>query len=70
VRKLLGVGFPGELSRTETLMGKMEVGVPQEEIAAKVTEIRETDAQLLFEILNGARLRALADSRDGDLPRV
>ena len=42
VRKLLGVGFPGEPSRTETLMGEMEVGVPQEEIAAKVTEIGET----------------------------
>ena len=42
VRKLLGVGFLGEPSRTETLMGEMEVGVPQEEIAAKVTEIRET----------------------------
>ena len=43
VRKLLGVGFPGEPSRTETLMGEMEVGVPQEAIAAKVTEIRETN---------------------------
>lgn len=43
VRKLLGVGFPGEPSRTETLMGDMEVGVPQEEIAAKVTEIHETN---------------------------
>src|SRR5947208_2674265 len=42
VRKLLGVGFLGEPSRTETLMGEMEVGVPQEEIAAKVAEIRET----------------------------
>ncbi|MEU6587420.1 rifampin monooxygenase [Nocardia sp. NPDC046763] len=43
VRKLLGVGFPGEPARTETLMGEMEVGVPQEEIAVKVTEIRETN---------------------------
>jgi rifampicin monooxygenase len=43
VRKLLGVGFPGEPSRTETLMGEMEVGVPQEEIAAKVTEINEVN---------------------------
>ena len=42
VRKLLGVGFPGEPARTETLMGEMEVGVPPEEIAAKVAEIRET----------------------------
>lgn len=41
VRKLLGVGFPGEPSRTETLMGEMEVGVPQEEIAATVAELGE-----------------------------
>ncbi|WP_199523988.1 rifampin monooxygenase [Micromonospora craterilacus] len=46
VRKLLGVGFPGEPSRTETLMGGMEVDVPQEEIAAKVTRIRQTDKRL------------------------
>jgi 2-polyprenyl-6-methoxyphenol hydroxylase-like FAD-dependent oxidoreductase len=42
VRKLLGVGFPGEPSRNDTLMGELAVGVPQEEIAAKVAEIRET----------------------------
>ncbi|WP_410663810.1 rifampin monooxygenase [Amycolatopsis sp. lyj-84] len=42
VRKLLGVDFPGEPSRNDTLMGEMAVGVPQEEIAAKVAEIRET----------------------------
>ncbi|MGW4295526.1 rifampin monooxygenase [Micromonospora chersina] len=43
VRKLLGVGFPGEPSRNETLMGEMAVGAPQDEIAAKVSELRETD---------------------------
>ncbi|MEU4245426.1 FAD-dependent monooxygenase [Actinoplanes sp. NPDC026619] len=37
VRKLLGVGFPGEPSRNDTLMGEMEVGVPPAEIAATVT---------------------------------
>ncbi|MFI7545466.1 rifampin monooxygenase [Actinoplanes sp. NPDC049599] len=42
VRKLLGVGFPGEPARTETLMGEMAVGVPPEEIAATVAEVRET----------------------------
>jgi hypothetical protein len=42
VRKLLGVGFPGEPSRTETLLGEMEVGVAQAEIAAKVTENGES----------------------------
>ncbi|MGW4403670.1 rifampin monooxygenase [Nonomuraea sp. NPDC004702] len=36
VRKLLGVGFPGEPSRNGTLMGEMEAGVSQEEIAATV----------------------------------
>jgi rifampicin monooxygenase len=42
VRKLLGVAFPGEPSRTETLMGEMEVGAAPEEIAAKVTAVRDT----------------------------
>ncbi|MEV7075716.1 rifampin monooxygenase [Streptomyces sp. NPDC093990] len=41
VRKLLGVGFPGEPSRNETLMGEMEVGVPPQEIAARTAEVRE-----------------------------
>jgi len=43
VRKLLSVGFPGEPSRTDTLMGEMEVGVPQEQIAANLTEMGETN---------------------------
>ncbi|MVZ99089.1 rifampin monooxygenase [Actinomadura sp. LD22] len=43
VRKLLGVGFPGEPSRNETLMGEMQVGLPQNEIAARVAEIQETE---------------------------
>jgi 2-polyprenyl-6-methoxyphenol hydroxylase-like FAD-dependent oxidoreductase len=42
VRKLLGVGFPGEPSRTETLMGEMEAAAPPAEIAAKVAAIGET----------------------------
>ncbi|HEU5475827.1 MAG TPA: rifampin monooxygenase [Actinophytocola sp.] len=46
VRKLLGVGFPGEPSRVETLLGEMEVGVPPEEVAAVVAEVRKT--QLRF----------------------
>ncbi|MGW9211528.1 rifampin monooxygenase [Embleya sp. NPDC055664] len=43
VRKRLGVGFPGEPSRNDTLMGEMHVGAPQEEIAAKVSEISRTN---------------------------
>ncbi|WP_275414718.1 FAD-dependent monooxygenase [Paractinoplanes durhamensis] len=37
VRKLLGVGFPGEPARNETLMGEMKADAPPAEIAAKVT---------------------------------
>lgn len=43
VRKLLGVGFPGEPARTETLMGEMEIGVPHDEIAARLAELHETN---------------------------
>ena len=43
VRKVLGVGFPGETRRNETLMGEMELRAPQELIAAKVREVGETD---------------------------
>jgi 2-polyprenyl-6-methoxyphenol hydroxylase-like FAD-dependent oxidoreductase len=48
VRKRLGVGFPGEPSRTETLMGEMSVGVPQEVIAAQATAIRETNKRFML----------------------
>lgn len=41
VRKLSGIGFPGEPSRTETLMGEMEVSAPPAEVAAKVREVSE-----------------------------
>ncbi|MGC4807845.1 rifampin monooxygenase [Micromonospora sp. DT233] len=42
VRKLLGVGFPGEPTRVETLLGEMRVDVPAETVAAVVTEVRRT----------------------------
>ncbi|NGY64177.1 rifampin monooxygenase [Lentzea sp. NEAU-D13] len=43
VRKALGVGFPGEPSRNDTLMGEMAATASQEEIAARVAEVHETD---------------------------
>ncbi|KIF73617.1 FAD-dependent oxidoreductase [Streptomyces sp. 150FB] len=42
VRKLLGVGFPGEPTRVETLLGEMEVAVAPETVAAVVAEVRKT----------------------------
>jgi 2-polyprenyl-6-methoxyphenol hydroxylase-like FAD-dependent oxidoreductase len=42
VRKLLGVGFPGEPTRVETLLGEMEVAVPPQTLAAVVADVRTT----------------------------
>ncbi|WP_009480431.1 rifampin monooxygenase [Rhodococcus sp. JVH1] len=46
VRKLLGVGFPGEPSRVDTLLGEVELTAPQETLDAVVAEVRKT--QLRF----------------------
>ncbi|MEU6339432.1 rifampin monooxygenase [Streptomyces sp. NPDC046977] len=40
VRGLLGVGFPGEPTRVETLLGEMEVTATPQEVAAVVAEVR------------------------------
>ncbi|MGW6564273.1 rifampin monooxygenase [Streptomyces sp. NPDC054975] len=42
VRKLLGVAFPGEPSKVETLLGQMELTASPEELAAVMTEVRKT----------------------------
>jgi len=44
VRKLLGVGFPGEPSRVETLLGEMVVAAPPETVAAVVAEVQDPTA--------------------------
>ncbi|MFD6948643.1 FAD-dependent oxidoreductase [Nocardiopsis sp. TSRI0078] len=46
VRKRLGVGFPGEPAKVETLLGEMEVAEDPERIAAVVGQVRRT--QLRF----------------------
>jgi len=46
VRKLLGVDFPGEPSRVETLLGEMKLTAPPETLKAVVAEVRKT--QLRF----------------------
>jgi 2-polyprenyl-6-methoxyphenol hydroxylase-like FAD-dependent oxidoreductase len=48
VRKLLGVGFPGEPSRNDTLMGEMAASAPPEEIAVKAAELRATTPAFAF----------------------
>lgn len=46
VRKLLGIGFPGEPSRVDTLLGEMRVTASPETLAAINSEVRKT--QLRF----------------------
>ncbi|WBB91616.1 rifampin monooxygenase [Verrucosispora sp. WMMC514] len=43
VRKLLGVGFPGEPSRVDTLLGEMAVTASPEEISEVVARVRRTE---------------------------
>ncbi|MFD7024898.1 rifampin monooxygenase [Promicromonospora sukumoe] len=42
VRRLLGIGFPGEPSRQETLLGEVRLTAAPETIDAVVAEVRET----------------------------
>jgi 2-polyprenyl-6-methoxyphenol hydroxylase-like FAD-dependent oxidoreductase len=46
VRKLLGVGFPGEPTKVETLLGEMELTEDPATVAAVMAEVRKT--QLRF----------------------
>ncbi|PZR51783.1 FAD-dependent oxidoreductase [Xylanimonas oleitrophica] len=43
VRKLLGLGFPGEPASNEWLLAEFDVDVPAEEVAAVVAEVRKTN---------------------------
>ncbi|MFD5783181.1 rifampin monooxygenase [Streptomyces sp. NPDC126933] len=64
VRKLLGVGFPGEPATVETLLGEMEVTEDPATIAAIVTEVRKT--QLRFgAILDGDGVYRLVVPAEG-----
>jgi 2-polyprenyl-6-methoxyphenol hydroxylase-like FAD-dependent oxidoreductase len=49
VRKLLGVGFPGEPSTAETLLGELELTASMETLTAANTEVRKT--QLRFGVM-------------------
>ncbi|HEY5856919.1 MAG TPA: rifampin monooxygenase [Aldersonia sp.] len=59
VRKLLGIGFPGEPSRVDTLLGEMEVTMPQDEVAAIVAEIRKTQLRFGVGPIGNGRYRAV-----------
>lgn len=68
VRKLLGVGFPGEPSRTDTLVGEMDLAASAEEIAAVVAEVRKTHLRFGVGPFGDHRFRVVvpADGVAGD----
>jgi rifampicin monooxygenase len=71
VRKLLGVGFPGEPTKVETLLGEVELTAPQETLDAVIAEVRKTQKRFGAVPLGGGvyRVGAPADGVADD-PRV
>lgn len=64
VRKLLGVGFDGEPSRNDTLMGEMAVGAPPDEVAARVRELRATDPRVMVGPVGDGVWRVVVPARE------
>ncbi|WP_112275402.1 rifampin monooxygenase [Lentzea terrae] len=65
VRKLVGIDFPGEPSRVETLLGEMEIGVPFEEVLPVMTEIRKTQKRFGIGPIGGsATYRVIVPASD------
>ncbi|MFF7448081.1 MULTISPECIES: rifampin monooxygenase [unclassified Streptomyces] len=59
VRGLLGVGFPGESAREETLLGEMEATEAPETIAAVVARVRRTEKRFGLGPLGEGRYRVV-----------
>ncbi|MEV4514758.1 rifampin monooxygenase [Dactylosporangium sp. NPDC049525] len=59
VRKLLGIGFPGEPSTVDTLLGEMELTASMEEVTAVNTEVRKTQLRFGAMPLGDGRFRVL-----------
>jgi 2-polyprenyl-6-methoxyphenol hydroxylase-like FAD-dependent oxidoreductase len=59
VRRLLGIGFPGEPSTVDTLLGEMELTASPEELTAVMTEVRRTELRFGAMPLGDGRFRVL-----------
>ncbi|MFD9547505.1 rifampin monooxygenase [Nocardia salmonicida] len=60
VRRLLGVAFPGEPSRVETLLGEMELTASPETITEVMAEVRKTQLRFGAMPLGGGVYRVVA----------
>ncbi|MFC4000426.1 rifampin monooxygenase [Prauserella oleivorans] len=65
VRTLLGVDFPGEPSRVETLLGEMEVTASPETVANVVAEVRKTQLRFGVGPLGDSGLHRVVVPADG-----
>jgi 2-polyprenyl-6-methoxyphenol hydroxylase-like FAD-dependent oxidoreductase len=72
VRKLLGIGFPGEPSRIDGLLGEMELTASLEEVMAKNIEVRKTELRFGIGPVEGGAYRltvpAAAAAEDRGVP--
>ncbi|TDC89527.1 rifampin monooxygenase [Saccharopolyspora aridisoli] len=59
VRKLCGIGFPGEPSRVDTLLGEVEVTASPETMAAVTNEVRKTQKRFGVGPLDGKWCRVV-----------
>lgn len=59
VRKLLGIGFPGEPSRVDTLLGEMAMTTPWETIAPLMMEVRRTEKRFGVGLLGDGMYRVV-----------
>ncbi|MFI8433590.1 rifampin monooxygenase [Streptomyces sp. NPDC079020] len=64
VRKLLGVGFPGEPATVETMLGEVELTVSPEVLAATVAEVRRTQARFGTMPLGDGAYRVIVPADD------
>jgi rifampicin monooxygenase len=63
VRKLLGIGFPGEPARVETLLGEMAVTADPETIAAVNAEVRQTQPRFGAMLLGDGVYRVIVPAQ-------
>ena len=61
VRKLIGVGFPGEPARTETLMGEMEAEAPPAEVTDRRVSFRPAGAGVYRVVVPAAEVSDRAE---------
>ncbi|MER6995087.1 rifampin monooxygenase [Streptomyces sp. NPDC000410] len=59
VRKLLGVGFPGEPAKVETLLGEMQATADQATISAAVAEVHKTQLRFGLAPIEGGFYRVV-----------